>query len=115
MRLWTQARQMGAYAGQCLIHSWKDETMKKELDFCFEMFTHATKFFGYKVILLGLFTAQGLDVKDYEVLLRVTRKKEYIKVILKGELRYNLINACQVSKWLLSKLSLYIEYAVTSH
>ena len=48
MRLWTQARQMGAYAGQCMVHAWEDKGAKKDLDFCFEMFTHATKFFGYK-------------------------------------------------------------------
>ena len=48
------------------------------------MFSHATNFFGYKVILLGLFNAQGLDVKDYEILLRVTKRKEYVKVVLKN-------------------------------
>ena len=86
MRLWTQARQMGAYAGQCMVHAWEDNDCgaKKELDFCFEMFAHATNFFGYKVILLGLFNAQGLDVKDYEILLRVTKRKEYVKVVLKN-------------------------------
>ena len=85
MRLWTQARQMGAYAGQSMVHAWQDNgCSKKELDFCFEMFSHATNFFGYKVILLGLFNAQGLDVKDYEILLRVTKRKEYVKVVLKN-------------------------------
>jgi len=33
--------------------------------------------------LLGLFNGQGLDVNDFEVLLRVTKNKEYVKVILK--------------------------------
>ena len=33
------------------------------------MFTHATKFFGFKVVLLGLFNGQTMTVRDYEVLL----------------------------------------------
>ena len=43
------------------------------LDFCFELFAHVTKFFGYKVVLLGLFNAQGLHTSEYEVLLRCTK------------------------------------------
>ena len=43
------------------------------LDFCFELFAHVTKFFGYKVVLLGLYNAQGLLTSDYEVLLRCTK------------------------------------------
>ena len=82
MRLWTQARQMGSYAGQSVHAAWLDDGKSKDLDFCFEMFTHATKFFGFKVILLGLFNGQGLD-NEFEVLLRVTKGKEYVKVILK--------------------------------
>jgi hypothetical protein len=30
------------------------------LDFCFQLFSHSTRFFGFKVVLLGLFNAQGL-------------------------------------------------------
>ena len=47
MRLWTQARQLGMYAAQSMRESIRGG--KKEPDFCFEMFTHVTKFFGYKV------------------------------------------------------------------
>ena len=43
------------------------------LDFCFELFAHVTRFFGQKVVLLGLFNAQGLDTSQYEVLLRCTK------------------------------------------
>ena len=43
-------------------------------------FAHATKLFGYKLILLGLFNGQK-DL-DYEVLLRVTKGKEYIKCVM---------------------------------
>ena len=82
MRLWTQARQMGQYAGQCVQAAWLGQ--KKDLDFCFEMFTHATKFFGFKVVLLGLFNGQTIDVKDYEVLLRVTKGQEYVKTVMQN-------------------------------
>lgn len=70
MRLWTQARQMGSYASKCM---WAAVT-KQEIyqDFCFELFTHATKFFGHKVVMLGLYNGQKLDGK-YEILLRMTR------------------------------------------
>lgn len=47
MRLWTQARQMGWYAGRCIAAEVLDEPI--ELDFCFELFSHITKFFNYKV------------------------------------------------------------------
>ena len=81
MRLWTQARQMGMFAAQCMYTSLQSNgNEKKDLDFCFEMFTHATKFFGYKVILLGLFNGQ--KNLDYEVLLRMTKGKEYIKCVM---------------------------------
>ena len=42
------------------------------LDFCFEMFSHTTTFFGYKVVLLGIFNAQGLG-NDYQMQLRCTK------------------------------------------
>ena len=81
MRLWTQARQMGMFAAQCMFTSLQsDRQQKKDLDFCFEMLTHATHFFGYKVVLLGLFNGQK-DI-EYEVLLRVTKGKEYVKCVM---------------------------------
>lgn len=79
MRLWTQARQMGAYSAQCMVAASKGQDIS--LDFCFEMFAHVTKFFNYKVILLGKFNAQGLG-GDHELLLRVTKDKEFVKVVL---------------------------------
>jgi hypothetical protein len=97
MRLWTQARQMGAYTGRCMVaHTSKKHLIfqKKKirqlidsnysiivprtggeditLDFCFELFAHVTQFFGFKVVLLGLYNAQGLG-NDYEILLRCTK------------------------------------------
>nr|XP_022295715.1 pyridine nucleotide-disulfide oxidoreductase domain-containing protein 1-like [Crassostrea virginica] len=83
MRLWSQARQMGAYAAQCMVADTKGQNIS--LDFCFEVFSHVTKFFNYKVILLGKFNAQGLG-NDYEILLRVTKGLEFVKVVLSGGL-----------------------------
>jgi NAD(P)H-nitrite reductase large subunit len=80
MRLWIQAHQMGRYAAKSMAYTLKGEEFFQ--DFCFELFTHVTKFFGYKVVLLGLFNGQKL-ANDYEILLRVTKGHEYIKLILK--------------------------------
>lgn len=79
MRLWTQAHQMGRYAAKSMVSSLNGEDFLQ--DFCFELFTHVTKFFGYKVILLGLYNGQTLG-KDYEILLRITKDQEYVKIIL---------------------------------
>lgn len=81
MRLWTQARQMGWYAGRCMAAHALSE--KIELDFCFELFSHITKFFNYKVVLLGKFNAQGLG-SDHELLVRCTKGQEYVKVVISG-------------------------------
>ena len=60
---------MGAYAGKCMVahHNGRDILM----DFCFELFAHVTKFFAYKVVLLGRYNAQSLS-SDYQLLLRCT-------------------------------------------
>ncbi|KAM9845969.1 pyridine nucleotide-disulfide oxidoreductase domain-containing protein 1 isoform 2-T2 [Aulostomus maculatus] len=81
MRLWTQARQMGWYAGRCMAAHVLSEAV--ELDFCFELFSHVTKFFNYKVVLLGKFNGQGLG-PDHELLVRCTKGQEYVKVVLRG-------------------------------
>ena len=77
MRLWTQARQMGMMVAKMMIADTEGEHIQQ--DFCFEMFAHVTKFFDYKVVLLGLYNGQKLD-NQYEVLLRVTPGVEYVKV-----------------------------------
>lgn len=82
MRLWSQARQMGMYAAKCMYSTLEDETLLQ--DFCFELFTHVTSFFGFSVILLGLYNAQGLDKKDCELLVRVTDGQEYVKLVIKN-------------------------------
>uniref|UniRef100_A0A665X886 Pyridine nucleotide-disulfide oxidoreductase domain-containing protein 1 n=1 Tax=Echeneis naucrates TaxID=173247 RepID=A0A665X886_ECHNA len=81
MRLWTQARQMGWYAGRCMVSHILSEPV--ELDFCFELFSHITKFFNYKVVLLGKFNGQGLG-SNHELLVRCTKGHEYVKVVLSG-------------------------------
>uniref|UniRef100_A0A3Q3QDB4 Pyridine nucleotide-disulfide oxidoreductase domain-containing protein 1 n=1 Tax=Monopterus albus TaxID=43700 RepID=A0A3Q3QDB4_MONAL len=88
MRLWTQARQMGWYAGRCMAAYVLSEPI--ELDFCFELFSHITKFFNYKVmlniyyvVLLGKFNGQGLG-PNHELLVRCTKGQEYVKVVLSG-------------------------------
>lgn len=81
MRLWTQAQQMGCYGAKCMTASVNNEEIYQ--DFCFEMFSHVTKLYGHKVILLGLYNGQKLE-NDYEVLLRVTRDKEYVKLVIKN-------------------------------
>nr|BAN20931.1 conserved hypothetical protein [Riptortus pedestris] len=80
MRLWTQALQMGTYAAKAMVMSILGEELLQ--DFAFELFSHVTNFFGFKVILLGLFNGQGLN-NEYEILLRVTKSSEYVKLILK--------------------------------
>jgi len=80
MRLWTQARQMGIMAAKMMVAHSQEEVIDQ--DFCFEMFAHVTRFFDYKVVLLGLYNGQKLD-NQYEVLLRVTPGLEYVKTVMK--------------------------------
>uniref|UniRef100_A0A8D0XA74 Pyridine nucleotide-disulfide oxidoreductase domain-containing protein 1 n=1 Tax=Sus scrofa TaxID=9823 RepID=A0A8D0XA74_PIG len=81
MRLWTQARQMGWYAAKCMAAASVGESI--DMDFSFELFAHVTKFFNYKVVLLGKYNAQGLG-PDHELLLRCTKGQEYIKAVLQN-------------------------------
>ncbi|CAG7726853.1 unnamed protein product [Allacma fusca] len=87
MRLWTQARQMGLLAGKNMYISMDTESQSEldiEPDFMFEVFSHVTRFFGFKVVLLGLYNANGLQSGSYEYLLRYTKNLEYIKVVLQN-------------------------------
>ena len=79
MRLWTQARQMGRQAALSMVADARGEEVCQ--DFSFQMFAHVTKFFGYKVVLLGLFNGQKLD-HQYDILLRCTPGMEYVKVVM---------------------------------
>lgn len=79
LRLWTQARQMAGMAAKAMHGRIMNEDVLQ--DFCFELFTHCTTLFGYQVILLGKYNAQGLQ-NDYELILRMTPNEEYIKFVL---------------------------------
>ncbi|XP_055990602.1 pyridine nucleotide-disulfide oxidoreductase domain-containing protein 1 [Sorex fumeus] len=81
MRLWTQARQMGWYAAKCLAADTLGHAI--DMDFSFELFAHVTKFFNYKVVLLGKYNAQGLG-SDHELMLRCTKGQEYVKVVMQN-------------------------------
>lgn len=52
MRLWDQARQMGHYAAKCMAADIAGQLDDIQMDFCFELFAHVTKFFDFKVISL---------------------------------------------------------------
>lgn len=83
LRLWTQARQMGFYAAKCIQANLNGTD--PSLYFNFEMFAHVTKFFGFRVILLGLFDGQKLLSNDYKILCKVIPRKEYLKVIIQND------------------------------
>ena len=55
--LHVQARLMGLYAAHCMA----GDPQEAAFAFNFELFTHATRFLGKRVILLGLYNGQGLD------------------------------------------------------
>ncbi|XP_018651156.1 hypothetical protein Smp_168760 [Schistosoma mansoni] len=85
MKLWSQARQMGFQAAKSMFcHSQGDHNIP--LDFSFELFTHVTYFFGFKIVLLGRFNGQGMDLSapDTYLLMRVTRGREFIKCIMQS-------------------------------
>lgn len=78
-RLWTQARQMGHWAGTCMAAHWSGSP-DPLTDARFDLFSHVTRFFGYRVVLLGVFNGQGLA--DCSALVRVNPGQEYIKLLL---------------------------------
>lgn len=81
LRLWTQARQMAGMAAKAMHARITNQEVLQ--DFCFELFTHCTSLFGYRVVLLGKYNGQGLG-RDYEILLRTTPNHEYIKFVLQN-------------------------------
>ncbi|XP_004693284.1 PREDICTED: pyridine nucleotide-disulfide oxidoreductase domain-containing protein 1 [Condylura cristata] len=81
MRLWTQARQMGWYTAKCMAADASGHSI--DMDFSFELFAHVTKFFNYKVVLLGKYNAQGLG-SNHELMLRCTKGQEYVKVVMQN-------------------------------
>ena len=66
---------MGAAAAHCMLSS--SETIRH---IPFELFAHSTRFFGHKVVLLGLYNGQGLD--DSKIMERRS-EVDYVRVVLK--------------------------------
>eukprot|EP00903_Cladosiphon_okamuranus_P013090 g12210.t1 len=62
LRIWRQARASGLYAGQCMADS-VDEFARG----AFDLFVHATQFFGHQVALLGRYNGQGLGAPIEDV------------------------------------------------
>lgn len=83
IRLWTQARQMGVFvANSIALRERNEPATNLSLYSCFDLFTHMTSFFGFKVILIGAFNGQQLADR-YEMLVRVEENKQYVKVIVR--------------------------------
>eukprot|EP00960_Hanusia_phi_P026501 746286-Hanusia_phi.AAC.2 len=78
MRLWSQARQQGMWAAYCMVG--RADPLRSP----FDLFAHATYFFGYKVVLLGRYNGQGLDKgsSHFRVLKREQAGQEFVRVIL---------------------------------
>ena len=76
MRLWGQAETMGARAGQCMGKSREDAMRALETSMAFEIFTHATRFFGMRVVLLGRYNGQGLEEEPESDLVTYSRVLE---------------------------------------
>lgn len=84
MRLWVQARQMGHYAGKCIVEHLANRD--PSIYFNFDCFTHCTTFFGYKLILLGRYNLQHFaqdESPKCEIIARVNPSKDYVKLIIK--------------------------------
>lgn len=80
MRLWTQARQMGQYSAQCIMEHMQGRD--PSIYFNFECFSHITRFFGYKVVLLGCFNGQNLE--NHEIIVRINPPRDYVKLVLQA-------------------------------
>ena len=63
---------MGTYAAQCMAGR-EDET---GLSFCFEIFTHVTRFLDKKVVLLGLYNGQKVAEVELKNLVSYSRATE---------------------------------------
>lgn len=81
MHLWTQARQMGDYMGKCIVCHIRNED--PSIHFNFECFTHCTRFFGMKLVLLGRYNIEREEGDQLDVVVRVNPGKDYVKVTLR--------------------------------
>ncbi|RCN49347.1 hypothetical protein ANCCAN_04598 [Ancylostoma caninum] len=76
MRLWTQARQMGDYCARSMMANGD-----LDIDFCFELFTHTTTFFGYKVVFLGDFKGEHQPAGWYTIE-RIIKDDQFVQCII---------------------------------
>ncbi len=124
MRLWTQARSMGIYSAHCMLGI--ADSMAS--DFFFELFAHVTRFFGYKVVLLGRYNAQGLGnvvenaIKEMVVAPDGLVKREHGAVAAQGgaitSANYDVeCDSCSSSTEIWTRISPGMEYIklVVSH
>ncbi|KAI9190434.1 Pyridine nucleotide-disulfide oxidoreductase domain-containing protein 1 [Blastocladiella emersonii ATCC 22665] len=75
---------MGSHSGPATVvtlPTGERRALPAPLDVHFDLFAHVSRFFGFKVVLLGLFNAQGLAPGSYEVLVRSTHPGEYVKLV----------------------------------
>ncbi|EIE20879.1 FAD/NAD(P)-binding domain-containing protein [Coccomyxa subellipsoidea C-169] len=96
MRLWTQARQMGAHAA----HTMAGVAEETGSGFTFELFAHVTRFVGKKVVLLGQYNGQRLEHEpesDMVSYSRITEAPEstFVRVLL---LRGRLVGAVLIGE-----------------
>ncbi|KAL5256615.1 hypothetical protein ACHWQZ_G011758 [Mnemiopsis leidyi] len=78
MRLWTQALQQGFYTA-CSMSASDDEVI--EPDMSFEIFTHSTKLFGYKVIMLGRYQ----EWEGCRCYFRISPGLEFVKLVVSND------------------------------
>ncbi|KAL3311874.1 Pyridine nucleotide-disulfide oxidoreductase domain-containing protein 1 [Cichlidogyrus casuarinus] len=85
MRLWTQARSMAFQAAKCMYAKFMGKP-QPPLDIAFDLFTHVTTFFGFKVVMIGCYNGQGMDLLSDEcyLLMRITPGVEYVKCVMKN-------------------------------
>ncbi|KJH52005.1 hypothetical protein DICVIV_01816 [Dictyocaulus viviparus] len=76
MRLWTQARQMGEYCARSMVADGR-----LDVDFCFELFTHTTSFFGYKVVFLGDFKGER-QPEGWYTIDRIIEENQFVRCIM---------------------------------
>ena len=78
---------MGMYAAHCMLGS----TADMGTGFAFELFTHATRFMGQKVVLLGLYNGQRLEKEPESDIVMYSRADEV-------SLRHSHQNACSAQQ-----------------
>lgn len=70
-RLWAQARAQGVVAARSMVAQ-AAGTESLPTDSCFDLFAHVTRFFGFKVVLLGCFNGQTLSLEGQREFVKST-------------------------------------------